>query len=139
VTPATYLAGVAASRALYCLLYEEAIGVLPPPVVGSQKLEAITCGQALGTLAKKLHLSRKTVSEDLRRLIGYRWVVIDSEERVQLGHRVGGVSVLHADIAAEEATGERGLVTNTVLHVRPVKEQAPAPVTGRGGARRFER
>jgi hypothetical protein len=139
MTPAAYLAKIAASRALYRKLYEHGMSVLPPSVPGSTKTEPIACGLALGTLAAELKLGRKTVTEDLRRLVGFRWIVLDGDS-MQLGHRVGAAEVLHADLAAEEATGERGLIARIVLgqRARACDAEPQTPASGRGGSRKFE-
>ena len=134
MTPSAYLTRLATARPPYCLLYQEAIGVLGPAKAGTCRTDPIACGLSLAELGKRLGLTRSVVSEELRRLVSHGWVT-DERPRL-LGHRKGVEPILLADVAAEEATGEKTVVSRIVLGVDLAREESkPA---GRGLARRFE-
>lgn len=137
MTPGAYLSRLATARPLYCLLYREAIGVLPPPLAGACRSDPISCGLTLADLGAKLGLTRSVVGEEMRRLQAHGWVGARKGSQRLLGHRMGAEVALLADVAAEEATGEQGVVSRVVLALSatPAAEVKDA---GRGLARRFE-
>jgi len=137
MTPGAYLARLATARPLYCLLYQEALGVLPPANAGACRSDPISCGLSLAELGKRLDLTRSVVGEEMRRLTAHGWVGARKGAQRLLGHRKGADMALLADVAAEEATGEQGVVSRVVLALcaTPAVEVKEA---GRGLARRFE-
>ena len=134
MTPGAYLARLATARPLYCLLYQEAIGVLAPPLAGTCRSDPIACGLSLAELGKRLGITRSVAGEEMRRLAAHGWITGKSPRL--LGHRKGTESALLADVAAEEATGEQGVVSRIVLVLSATS--AETREVGRGLARRFE-
>ena len=135
IAPGPYLARVATARPLYVLLFREAISVLPIPADTCRK-DQILCGLSLRELARRLDISPSVVGEEMRRLVAHGWVA-DLRQRRALGFRVGHTLHLVADIAAEQATGDRDLVSRVVLREQAVRGP-DRPATGRGLARSFE-
>lgn len=126
--PADYLAGLAGARALYAWLYRDAVAMLPPPVDGvTSPLESRT---PLREVGKSLGWSQGVVQKELARLVNFRWVRDGAMPRF-LGQRVGGVMHLMADLEAEQATGDKALVTRVVLQLQPPApvERKPAPTS----------
>lgn len=131
-----YLAGVVQSRGLYRELLQEALGILP--IAPAAELAALESFAALGTIAKKLNVSRKTIAGDMRRLENYGWVT--SGETRELGHRdVTGVYLL-ADLAAQSKTGVVKLVSSVVVYdilAKKADVKTTDSKTGTGLARRW--
>lgn len=134
VSPGAYLARLATARPLYVLLFREAVGVLAP-AADTCRNDQLVCGLPLRELAKRLDVSPSIVSEEMRRLVNHGWV--SGGRKRSLGFRTGRALHLLADVAAQEATGEVGLVSRVVLDHRPHRD-AERPAQGRGLARRFE-
>lgn len=110
------------------------MGVLGPGTAGTCRSDPIACGLSLTELGKRLGISRSVVGEEMRRLVSHGWITGESPRL--LGHRKGVEPILLADVAAEEATGEAGVVSRVVLCFS--LEQEEAKPAGRGLARRFE-
>jgi hypothetical protein len=131
--PGPYLAGVARGRAVFKLIYAEAISLLPPPVVseGVLRLESV---RSLQSLATELNVAPSTVRGDLILLTNYGWLR-ESEGRRFLGHRQGGTVFLLADDRAENVTSEKMLVSRLVLQAAPppvAPDDSKAAVRGPG-------
>lgn len=137
VRAGAYLASVAASRALYRLLLEDALSLLPTSPNG--KPERVETFMSLAAIVRTLKVSRSTVQGDMRRLENYGWVV-EREPRL-LGHREGSEVFLIADDAARDATGEALVVSRLVVaDIVTPKPMDPQPDPraewrGRGGDR----
>ena len=113
--PAQYLAGVAGARALYVWLYQDAVGMLPPPQAGiTSPLESRTSQR---DVAKALGWTPGVVGKELARLVNYRWLRDTAMPRF-LGQRDGATVYLMADLEAEQATGEVLLVSRVVLGLK---------------------
>jgi hypothetical protein len=133
MSPGAYLARVVTARPLYCLLFKEAMGVLAPSADTCRR-EPIVCGLSIAVLADRLGQSRSVVGEEMRRLVSHGWVMAGPSRMRLLGHRLGAKPMLLSDIKAEEACGERDVVSRFVL------AWAPDTATGTGGtARRYQR
>lgn len=134
-TVAQYLAGIASARGLYIWLYRDAVGMLPP--ADSEEDAALESRTALVGVAKELEMPPWRVGRELRRLVNYGWVRSRAMPRY-LGRRKAGVVYLLADVQAEDATGERCLVSRLVLKVEPVAvpERPRSATRSRTGAGR---
>lgn len=125
MTPGAYLRGIAGARALYLWLYEDAVGMLPPPL--EDAAHDLASHAPLGTIAARINVSRSTVRRDLVRLVEWGWVR-DEGARIVLGRRVGATPHLLADLAAEQHTGQPDTVSRLVLRFKP---EVKAPIKGK--------
>lgn len=116
MSPGAYLRGIAGARPLYLWLYEDAVGMLPPPLEGVA--HDLASHATMTTIAARINVSRSTVRRDLQRLSEWGWVRVE-EERILLGRRLAGVSHLIADLAAEQHTGKPDTVSRLVLRLKP--------------------
>ena len=125
-----YLAKLYGSRALFKLLYEEGMSVLPPlvPEDDSDKHWPIESTRSMRDLAKLLSVSPSTVGIDMRRLENYSWLQRKGSRRV-LGHRVRSRVHLMADVAAEAATGIKVIVSLDILGISPTVKDSEAEAT----------
>lgn len=122
--PGRYLASLAGARSVYLLMFEAACALLPPPSEG--KDFPLECHKPIREMAETLELGTSTVREALVQLEYHGWI---SGRRIprRLGQRVGASYALLADLAAEEVTGERDVVSRLVLHLEPPEPaQTPA-------------
>lgn len=127
--PAAYLATVAGARGLFLQLFEDSKSMLPPPVA-DQEHDLVSMA-SLASLAKVLGVTPSTVRRDLVQLVNFGWVQCPPGAPggpKRLGRRTGATYHLLADLAAEQHTKERDLVSRVVLRL---DSQAPAPVDGR--------
>lgn len=157
-----YLSGIAASRSLYRMLFEEASTLLGPAETHPESQDLISHA-SVNDLAKKLRLSPTTVYGDLKRLVNFKWVddappPNDPRDmyrtRRRLGCRKAGKYFLLADVEAEARTGALHLVSEVVLGlnkpeaippfqptlpiVTPAPVSAPTLGAGRGTNRRWK-
>ena len=138
MSPGAYLRGMAASRALYLWLFEDAVGMLPPPLEGVA--HELASHATFTAIATRLGISRSTMQRDLVRLSEWGWVRVE-EKRICLGRRESGVSYLLADLAAEPHTGQPDTVSRLVLHLKPpvgLKTKKMVTPNRRGTARAWE-
>jgi len=130
IDPKEYLERLYTARALFKLLFAEAIMVIPPAAPDDTKrweLESIRSQRDLGNL---LGVSPSTVAIDLTQLENYGWIEKKKRgTRRLLGARKGAQLLLRADSAAEAATGVPGLISREVLGVaqavQDVRVEAP--------------
>ena len=121
MSPGAYLRGIATSRPLYLWLYEDAVGMLPPPLEGV--LHDLASHATFAVIAKRIGVSRSTMRRDLMRLSEWGWVRVE-EKRIVLGRRENGVAYLLADLAAEQHTEQPDTVSRVVLRLKPADKQA---------------
>ena len=114
VPKAEYLGMMGTSRALYLLLFEDAVGALPPILEGDDVSLPLATARSIASMASVLRLSRSTVRGDLSKLINFGWVR-DDRTCFFLGHRAGDRLRLLSDLAALRYTGASGLITDIVL------------------------
>lgn len=148
LTAPQYLGKVAPARALYRVLFEEAIGRLadaPMP----ERLESF---MSTATLAKRLGVGTSTIGGDLALLFNFGWIeraqgpaerhVRQDAPRRFLGHREGITLYLIADAQALARTGEDRLVSRVVLAglLPDIVAQCadPPPPVERGVNRRWQ-
>lgn len=132
-----YLAGAATSRALYQWLFRDAAGMLPKVGDPRAELPAELVSQTpLAVVASELTVSLGVVKRDLARLVNLGWVRQGAPRF--LGRRDGGYHLI-ADVAAESATGEVGVVSRVVLQLKPERQTSAARrEDARGTNRRWE-
>lgn len=143
MTPARYLAGIVEARVLYRWLYEDAVAMLPPPVDGVAL--DLASHRTLRDAAESLGWPYATVRRCIAQLVTWGWVRDRAMPRY-LGRRDGPMAHLLGDLAAEQHTGQRDVVSRIVLglNAAPVVEQvqgpAPNPTPGpeRGTRRKWE-
>ena len=140
--PKDYLAKLYGSRALYRLLYEEGMSVLPPVTADDEKHWPIESTQAQVDLSRVLGVSASTVGIDLRRLENWGWLQRRRGLRV-LGYRFKARVRLMADTAAEASTGVRFLVSTEVIGISPTLKEAGGealapPEAARGTMRQWD-
>lgn len=137
--PRDYLAAAASSRALYRAIVEDALTFLAPADESRTDLEPLESFDTLNKLAEKLGVSRSTVQGDLRRLENFGWVGGGRPRLV--GHREGSTFHLLADVRGREETGEKTLVSRSILSdiiAAPGPAEAPKPTTGTGLSRKWK-
>lgn len=138
--PGEYLGKLYTSRALYKLLFEEAISVLPPLAPDDEKLWKLESIRSQRDLGGMLGVSPSTVAIDLKLLENWGWLQKKRGSLRVLGTRQGSALYLIADSAAEAATGVPGLVSLEVLGVTREVQDAKAEATEftRGPAREWK-
>jgi len=110
--PGEYLASLAACRALYRVIFKEAVGLLPPPE--RRHTGALVSHRTVSSLAKEAGVAPSTASADLTRLVGYGWVTSIAAPR-EIGRYEGQSIYLRADIAAAHMTGQMDVVSKMVV------------------------
>jgi hypothetical protein len=133
-----YLRGVALSQALYKVMFEAAVAMLPP-AEACQPTEsmALECRLTALELADRLNVSRTTVLRDIKRLENHGWIAPVKGSMRLLGQRRGHQFFLAGDLQAKQATGE-DRVASQVLGIKQGVEREKKPAVGRGLARRWE-
>lgn len=157
-TTKTYFARFALAFPLYKVLVEQATSLLGPAQEGRVDLEPLRAFVTQKELAERLKVGSTAIGREMTRLMNGGWISREVTSGVspkgcwRLGSRRGLKLTLLADVQAEEAIGQPGLVSgifaeglaaivekvNPAVPPVPSATPAPGPGTRRGGGRRWE-